>query len=68
MLNARKDAAYTYVFTGVIPALTPITPTVIDNNVIIKKAPEKIVTETAYITLALAAAQARNSLVDLIAA
>jgi hypothetical protein len=38
------------------------------DNVIVKKAPEGIVSETAYATLILAAAQARNNFVDFMTA
>jgi hypothetical protein len=68
MLDAGKDIANIYVFTGVMPALTLITFTVIGNNMAIRKAPERIVSETAHITLISAAAQARSSLVDPMAA
>jgi hypothetical protein len=67
MLNVRKDITYIYVFTGVIPALTLVIPTVTGNNVAVREFPEKIVSKTAYVTLVLAAAQARNSLIDLMA-
>jgi hypothetical protein len=68
MLDAEKDTAYTYVFAGVIPALISVTLTIIGNNITVRKAAEGIVSETAHITLALAAAQARNSLIDLMTA
>jgi hypothetical protein len=67
MLNAKKDIANTYVFTGVIPALTPVTLTVAGNSMIVRELPEKIVTKTAHTALTPAAAQARNSLIDPIA-
>jgi hypothetical protein len=68
MLNAREDIAYIYVFASVISALALVTFTVIDNNMIIRKVFERIVSETAHITLALAATQARSSFIDSIAA
>jgi hypothetical protein len=68
MLDAKKDTAYIYVFAGVIPALIIVTFAVTGNSIIIKKTPEKIVSETAHTTLILAATQARSSLIDLIAA
>jgi hypothetical protein len=68
MLNAREDIAYTYVFAGVIPALISVILTVTDNSVAIRKAPERIVSETTYTALVLAAAQARSSLIDFMAA
>jgi hypothetical protein len=64
MLNAKKDTAYIYVFADVIPALTIVTLAVTGNNITVKKTPERIVSETAHITLTLTAAQARNSFVD----
>jgi hypothetical protein len=68
MLDAREDTAYIYIFTGVIPALTIVTLTVADNNITVRKAPERIVSETAHAALTLAAAQARNNFIDLITA
>jgi hypothetical protein len=68
MLDAREDTTYIYVFAGVIPALTPIIFTVAGNGMIVREIPEGIVSETAHITLVLAAAQARSSLVDFMAA
>jgi hypothetical protein len=53
-----------YVFTNVIPALTLIILTITDNNVTIKKAPEGIISETAYTALILAATQTRNNFID----
>jgi hypothetical protein len=50
----------------VISALALIIFAVIGNNIIIRKTPEGIVSETAYIALILTAAQARNSLIDFI--
>jgi hypothetical protein len=67
MLHAGEDAAYIYVFTKIMPALAIIISAVVDNNVAIKKPLKGIVSETAYITLAPAVAQARNSLIDPIA-
>jgi hypothetical protein len=49
-----------------MPALTIVISAVTDNDVIVRKPPKKIVSETAYIALALVVAQARNSLIDLI--
>jgi hypothetical protein len=68
MLHAEKDAAYTYVFAGIIPALTIVTSAITGNNVIVREPPKGIVSKTAYIALILAVAQARSSLIDLIAA
>jgi hypothetical protein len=68
MLNAREDAAYTYVFTDVMPALTIITLAITGNGVTVREAPERIVSETAHATLTLTAAQARNNLIDPITA
>jgi hypothetical protein len=67
MLNVREDATNTYVFTGVIPALASVIFTVAGNSIVIKEISKKIVTEAAHITLISAAAQARSSLIDLIA-
>jgi hypothetical protein len=67
MLNAGEDTANIYVFAGVMPALTPVIFAVTGNNIIIKKVPEEIVSETTHATLALAATQARSSLVNPIA-
>jgi hypothetical protein len=68
MLHAGKDAAYTYVFTKIVPAFAIVTSAVTGNNIVIKKPPKGIVSETAYTTLALTVAQTRNSLIDLITA
>jgi hypothetical protein len=56
MLDAGEDIAYIYVFAGVIPALAIVTLTVTGNNMIIRKAPERIVSETAHAALIPAAA------------
>jgi hypothetical protein len=64
MLHAKENATYTYVFIKIVPAFTIIISTVIGNNVAIGKPPKKIVSKTAYIALALTAAQARSSLID----
>jgi hypothetical protein len=56
MLNAREDVTNTYVFTGVIPALTLIIFTIVGNNMAVREIFEKIVSKTAHITLALTAA------------
>jgi hypothetical protein len=50
-----------------IPAFTLIIPTVTGNNVIVSETPERIVSKAAHVTLASAAAQARNSFIDLMA-
>jgi hypothetical protein len=68
MLNAKEDTANTYVFINVIPALIPIIFTVTGNSMAVREAPERIISETTHITLISAAAQARNSFVDPIAA
>ena len=68
MLDAGEDAAYTYVFAGVVPALALVTLAVAGNGMTVREALEGIVSETAHAALILAAAQARSSLVDLIAA
>jgi hypothetical protein len=68
MLHAGKDAAYIYVFTKVMPALASVTFTMTGNNVTIGKPPKEIVSEAAYVTLALAATQARNNFIDFIVA
>jgi hypothetical protein len=68
MLHARKNAAYTYVFIRVVPALTIVISAVIGNNMAVRESPKKIVSETAYAALILAVAQARSSFVDPIAA
>jgi hypothetical protein len=52
----------------VISALAPVIPTIAGNNMAVREVPERIVTEAAYTALALAAAQARSSFVDLMAA
>jgi len=64
MLDVKEDTANIYVFAGVIPAFIPVTLAVTGNNITVKKAPEGIVSETAHITLVLAAAQARSSFID----
>jgi hypothetical protein len=58
MLDAGENITYTYVFTGMIPALISVIFTIIGNNMAISETPERIVSETA---------QARNSLIDSIA-
>jgi hypothetical protein len=68
MLHAEEDAAYTYVFAGMIPALAIVTSAVADNGVAVRKPPKGIVSKTAYAALVLILAQARSSLVDLMAA
>jgi ABC-type Fe3+-hydroxamate transport system substrate-binding protein len=67
MLHAEKDAAYIYVFAGMIPALTIVTFAVAGNNVTVRKPPKRIVSETAYATLILALTQARSNFIDLMA-
>jgi hypothetical protein len=49
-------------------ALTIVIFTVIGNNVTIGKSPKKIVSEAAYVALVLTVTQARNSLIDFMAA
>jgi hypothetical protein len=68
MQDAGEKTTYTYVFTGVMPALILVTLTVTGNSVAVEKTAEGIVSETAHATLASAAAQARSSLVDPMAA
>jgi hypothetical protein len=68
MLHAGKNAAYTYVFAEIMPALAIVTFAITDNNMIIGKSLKKIVSEAAYTALILILAQARNSLVDLMTA
>jgi hypothetical protein len=66
MLHAGKDITYIYVFTGVIPAFVIVIFAVTDNNIVIRKSPKGIVSETAYTALVSILAQTRNSLIDLI--
>jgi hypothetical protein len=66
MLDAKENATYTYVFAGVASALIPVTLIIAGNSMVIKKGPEKIVSETAHIALILTATQARNSFIDFI--
>jgi hypothetical protein len=68
MLHVRKNAAYTYVFTKIMPALAIIISAIAGNNMTVRKPLKRIVSETAYATLILAVTQARNSLVNLITA
>jgi hypothetical protein len=68
MLDARENAAYTYVFVRMVFALVSVILAVVGNGVAIEEIPKEIISETAYISLALAAAQAKNSLVDFMAA
>jgi hypothetical protein len=68
MLDAGEDTAYTYVFAGVVPALAIVTLAVAGDGVAVREAPEGIVSEAAHAALAPAAAQARSSLVDPMAA
>ena len=49
-----------------IPALILVILAVIGNSIAVGKAAEEIVSETAHVTLILAAAQARNSFIDFI--
>jgi hypothetical protein len=51
----------------VIPALALITPTVTGNDMAVREIPERIVSKTTHAALTLAAAQARNSLIDFMA-
>lgn len=68
MLHAGEDAAYTYVFAGVVPALAIVTSAVAGDGVAVREPPKGIVSEAAYAALAPALAQARSSLVDPMAA
>jgi hypothetical protein len=67
MLHAGKDVAYTYVFTGIIPALIIVIFAVTGNGVTVREPSKGIVSEAAYAALALILTQARNSLIDLMA-
>jgi hypothetical protein len=68
MLHAKKDITYIYVFIKIMPALTIVIFTVTGNDITVKKSLKKIVSEAAYTALAPVLTQARNSLIDLIAA
>jgi hypothetical protein len=56
MLDAGEDVTYIYVFIGVMLALALVIFTVADNSVVVREVPERIVSETAYVSLILAAA------------
>jgi hypothetical protein len=68
MLYAGEDAAYTYVFAEMVPALTIVISAVAGNSMAVKEPPKGIISETAYAALASAMAQAKNNLVDFMAA
>jgi hypothetical protein len=68
MLHAGEDAAYIYVFARIVSAFVIVISAVTGNDVTVREPSKGIVSETAYVTLILAVAQAKSSFIDLMAA